>query len=96
MEARSLSPALAPLQIRALGHVLGAGLRSRWQRLTGGYDVWVASSNSKAVPDPKPAQASGPPATPLKRGLPGTDDERTSQRKRFLAEHRETLRRLGK
>jgi integrase len=35
-------------------------------------------------------------ATPLARGLPGTDRERAEQRRRFAEEHRETLRRLGK
>jgi hypothetical protein len=56
----------------------------------------MATSKPKPEPKAKSAQTNGSPAVPLKRGLPGTEDERTARRKRFAAEHRETLRRLGK
>jgi len=56
----------------------------------------VATSKPKSVPEPKPAKSNGSPGTPLKRGLPGDEQARAAQRKRFTAEHRETLRRLGK
>ncbi|MFZ2051271.1 MAG: hypothetical protein WB698_01710 [Solirubrobacteraceae bacterium] len=53
-----------------------------------------------SVTKPKSATApkmASPPAKrrDLSRGLPGSDRERTEQRRRFAEEHRETLRRLG-
>jgi len=56
----------------------------------------MATSKPKGAPESKPAESEGSRATPLKRGLPGSEESRKVQRERFAAEHHETLRRLGK
>jgi len=58
--------------------------------------VGVATSKPKSAPESKPVESNGSRATPLKRGLPGSEESRKAQRERFAAEHHETLRRLGK
>jgi hypothetical protein len=62
---------------------------------TSGYNRAMSATRPKKAATPK---ASPPPSKrpDLARGLPGTDRERTEQRRRFAEEHRETLRRLGK
>jgi hypothetical protein len=56
----------------------------------------MATSKPKGALASDPAESKGSRATPLKRGLPGSEESRKVQRERFAAEHRETLRRLGK
>jgi hypothetical protein len=66
------------------------------KRLAGGYGMSMATAKPKRVPESKPAEPNSSSATPLKSGLPGNEQSRRVQRERFAAEHRETLRRLGK
>jgi hypothetical protein len=58
------------------------------------YDYNTAMSAAR----PKPAAPRKTPPKPpiLARGLPGSESDRAEQRRRFVEEHRETLRRLGK
>jgi hypothetical protein len=55
----------------------------------------MSATRPKRTAPPKVAPPSAK-RSDLARGLPGTDRERAEQRRRFVKEHRETLRRLGK
>lgn len=62
---------------------------------TSGYNRTMGITRPKKAATPKvvPPPSKRPD---LARGLPGTEQERAEQRRRFAEEHRETLRRLGK
>ena len=97
LRARLGQPARARRRRRSRGRVCSGVWPSTGEKFrVGGYDVCMATSKPKSGPDPKLAESNGSPATALKRGLPGGEESRKTQRERFTSEHHETLRRLGK